>query len=169
LDVQTRTATWEYVKTLKKELGMTLFLTTHYLEEADALCDRVAIINHGRILVTGSPSELKGRIGGDIIALSILDNVDISSAIERVPRVKEVRRQENSYVIKVEDGEGTVPDIIDAVKAEGHRVIRLSLTKPTLDEVYMGYTGRSMREEEGSRTALLRDRETMQKASGGRA
>lgn len=167
LDVQTRAAIWKYVRNLKGELGMTLFLTTHYLEEADALCDRVAIIDNGRILVIGSPSDLKSRIGEDIIALSIQDSVDISEVIQKVPRVKEVIKDENSYVIKVEDGEGTVTDVIDAVRAEGHRITRLSLTRPTLDEVYMSYTGRSMREEEGSKAALIRDRETMRKASGG--
>ena len=70
LDVQTRAATWNYVKMLKKEFGMTLFLTTHYLEEADALCDRIAIIDHGKIVVIGSPTELKDSLGGDIITLS---------------------------------------------------------------------------------------------------
>jgi ABC-2 type transport system ATP-binding protein len=71
LDVQTRAATWNYVRMLKKEFGMTLFMTTHYLEEADALCDRIAIIDHGKIIVVGSPTELKDSLGGDIITLSI--------------------------------------------------------------------------------------------------
>ncbi len=70
LDVQTRAATWNYVKMLKQEFGMTLFLTTHYLEEADALCDRIAIIDHGKIVVIGTPTELKDSLGGDIITLS---------------------------------------------------------------------------------------------------
>ena len=68
LDVQTRVATWNYVRMLKKEFGMTLFMTTHYLEEADALCDRIAIIDHGKIMVIGTPEELKASLGGDIIS-----------------------------------------------------------------------------------------------------
>ena len=71
LDVQTRVATWNYVRMLKKEFGMTLFMTTHYLEEADALCDRIAIIDHGKIMVIGTPEELKASLGGDIITLAI--------------------------------------------------------------------------------------------------
>ena len=84
LDVQTRAATWNYVKMLKKEFGMTLFLTTHYLEEADALCDRIAIIDHGKIIVTGSPTELKDSLGGDIITLSIQKDEDITGLISKV-------------------------------------------------------------------------------------
>ena len=169
LDVQTRAATWNYLKALKKEFGMTLFLTTHYLEEADVLCDRVAIIDHGKIVVTGTPTELKESLGGDIITLSIQDETtDISGIIEKVPRVKEVKRQEGTYRIKVEDGEETAPDIMDAVRTKGHKVARLSLAKPTLDEVYMEFTGKSLREEEGSKVAVLRQRETMQKAEGRR-
>lgn len=71
LDVQTRTATWNYIRTLKKEYGMTLFMTTHYLEEADALCDRIAIIDHGKIVVVGPPEELKHSLGGDVITLGV--------------------------------------------------------------------------------------------------
>src|ERR1700690_2065061 len=84
LDVQTRAATWNYVKMLKKQFGMTLFLTTHYLEEADALCDRIAIIDHGKIVVIGSPTELKDGLGGDIITLSIQKDEDITGLISKI-------------------------------------------------------------------------------------
>jgi len=168
LDVQTRTATWNYIKLLKKEYGMTIFMTTHYLEEADMLCDRVAIIDHGKIVTIGNPAELKERLGGDIMTLSIKDsNVDISSVIEKVPRVKEVKKQEGTYRIKVEDGEETAPSILEAVRTEGHKVTRLSLTKPTLDEVYLEYTGRFMREEEEAKENIFAQRITMRKARGG--
>jgi ABC-2 type transport system ATP-binding protein len=167
LDVQTRAATWNYLKTLKREFGMTLFLTTHYLEEADSLCDRIAIIDHGKIVTSGTPNDLKNGLGGDIVMLSIQDETtDISGIIERVPRVKEVKRQDGTYRIKVEDGEETAPEIMDAVRTEGHKVARLSLAKPTLDEVYMEFTGKSLREEEGSKVSVFRQRETMQRAEG---
>jgi ABC-2 type transport system ATP-binding protein len=168
LDVQTRAATWNYLKALKKEFDMTLFLTTHYLEEADVLCDRVAIIDHGKIVVIGTPSELKESLGGDIITLSIQDeNTDISGIIEKVPRVKEVKRQESTYRIKVEEGEETAPNIMDALRGEGYKVARLSLAKPTLDEVYLEFTGKSLREEEGSKVAAFQQRETMRRAGAG--
>jgi len=150
LDVQTRANIWEYIKLLKKEYGMTLFMTTHYLEEADTLCDRIAIIDHGRILVIGSPDELKSSLGGDIITLRINENRDISGLIEKIENVREVRRIKDKYRIKVKDGESTAPLIIEALRNEGIKVTRLSLSKPSLNEVYLEYTGRSMRDQEES-------------------
>jgi len=146
LDVQTRAATWNYIKTLKKEYGMTLFMTTHYLEEADALCDRIAIIDHGRIVVIGTPSELKDSLGGDIITLTIAKDVDITELIKKITHVKDVKKENGSYMIKSEIGEVTAPLIIEALRKENHVVTRLSLTKPTLNEVYLLYTGKSMRD-----------------------
>jgi ABC-2 type transport system ATP-binding protein len=154
LDVQTRTATWNYIKTLKKEFGMTLFMTTHYLEEADALCDRIAIIDHGKIIVVGTPTELKDSLGGDIITVAIKKDVDITGLVEKIKHVKEVKKENGSYMIKSENGEITAPLIIEALRKEGHVVTRLSLTKPTLNEVYLQYTGRSMRDAEESGEAL---------------
>ncbi len=168
LDVQTRTATWNYIRLLKKEYGMTVFMTTHYLEEADVLCDRVAIIDHGKIVTTGTPDALKESIGGDVMTLSTKDeNSDVSTIIQKVPRVKEVKKQDGTYRIKLEEGEETAPLIIDALRSQGHSVTRLSLTKPTLDEVYLEYTGRTLREEEESKDAIFRQRATMRRARGG--
>jgi ABC-2 type transport system ATP-binding protein len=146
LDVQTRAATWNYVRTLKKEFGMTLFMTTHYLEEADALCDRIAIIDHGKIVVVGAPEALKESLGGDIITLSIKQDVDITELVQKIEHVKEVKKENGSYIIKSENGEVTAPLIIEALRKEGYVVTKLSLTKPTLNEVYLHYTGKSMRD-----------------------
>jgi ABC-2 type transport system ATP-binding protein len=146
LDVQTRTATWNYIKTLKKEFGMTLFMTTHYLEEADSLCDRIAIIDHGKIVVIGTPNELKDSLGGDIITLNIQGNVDITDLIKKLPHVRDVRLENGTYTIKSQSAEVTAPLIIEALRKEGHVVTKLSLTKPTLNEVYLQYTGKTMRD-----------------------
>jgi len=164
LDVQTRTATWNYIRTLKKEFGMTLFMTTHYLEEADALCDRVAIIDHGKIVVIGSPEELKHSLGGDLITLAIKENEDVSGLIQKVEHVKEVRKEDGSYRIKAEIGEVTTPSIIEALRKKGYTVTRLSLTEPTLNEVYLEYTGRSLRDAEESRENVMTQRMTMRRA-----
>jgi len=150
LDVQTRANIWAYIKLLKREYGMTLFMTTHYLEEADELCDRIAIIDHGKILVVGSPEELKSGLGGDIINLSVNEDKDISNLIEEIENVREVKRTGNGYRIKVKDGELTAPLIIETLRREGFKVTKLSLSKPTLNEVYLEYTGRSMRDQEES-------------------
>jgi ABC-2 type transport system ATP-binding protein len=136
LDVQTRAATWNYVRTLKKEFGMTLF------------------IDHGKIVVVGTPEELKESLGGDIITLSIKQDIDIAGLVEKIEHVKEVKKENGTYRIKSENGEVTAPLIIEALRKEGHVVTRLSLTKPTLNEVYLQYTGRSMRDAEDSGDAI---------------
>lgn len=164
LDVQTRTATWNYIRTLKKEYGMTLFMTTHYLEEADALCDRVAIIDHGKIVVVGSPEDLKHSLGGDSITLAIKENADVSKLIQKVEHVKEVRKENGAYRIKAEIGEVTTPLIIETLRKNGYTVTKLSLTEPTLNEVYLEYTGKSMRDAEESREAIAAQRMTMRRA-----
>jgi ABC-2 type transport system ATP-binding protein len=164
LDVQTRAATWNYVKMLKKEFGMTLFLTTHYLEEADALCDRIAIIDHGKIIVTGTPAELKDSLGGDIITLAIQNDTDITDLISKIEHVKEVKKENGSYLIKTANGEVTAPLIIEALRASGHVVTKLSLNKPTLNDVYLEYTGKSMRDAEESRENVARQRMAMRRA-----
>jgi ABC-2 type transport system ATP-binding protein len=164
LDVQTRAATWNYVKTLKKEFGMTLFLTTHYLEEADALCDRVAIIDHGKIVVIGTPADLKDSLGGDIITLSIQKDIDITDLISKLEHVKEVKKENGSYMIKSSSGEATAPLIIEALRKNGHVVTKLSLAKPTLNEVYLQYTGKSMRDAEESAVNVFKQRMTMRSA-----
>ncbi|MEM3356889.1 MAG: ATP-binding cassette domain-containing protein [Candidatus Bathyarchaeia archaeon] len=164
LDVQTRAATWNYIKKLKKEFGMTLFMTTHYLEEADALCDRIAIIDHGKIVVVGTPDELKENLGGDIITLSIKQDVDITNLIKKIERIKEVKKEDDMYLIKSENGEVTAPLIIEALRKEGYVVTKLSLSKPTLNEVYLQYTGRSIRDTEESPETVFAQRHTMRRA-----
>ena len=164
LDVQTRAATWNYVKMLKKEFGMTLFLTTHYLEEADALCDRIAIIDHGKIVVIGTPTDLKDSLGGDIITLAIQKDTDITDLISKIEHVKEVKKENGSYLIKSANGEVTAPLIIEALRKGGYVVTKLSLSKPTLNEVYLQYTGKSMRDAEESRENVFRQRMTMRRA-----
>jgi ABC-2 type transport system ATP-binding protein len=164
LDVQTRAATWNYIRTLKKQYGMTLFMTTHYLEEADALCDRVAIIDHGKIIVVGAPEELKHNLGGDVINLGIKEDVDVSELIRKVERVKDVKKEDSTYRIKAEEGEVTAPLIIEALRKKAYTVTKLSLTEPTLNEVYLEYTGTSLRDAEESREAFAAQRMTMRRA-----
>jgi len=137
---------------------MTLFMTTHYLEEADSLCDRVAIVDHGKIIVTGTPTELKDSLGGDIITLSIESDTDITELIRNVAHVKDVKKENGSYMIKSEVGEVTAPLIIETLMKKNEVVTRLSLTKPTLNEVYLEYTGKSMRDaaDEVRESAMMR-------------
>jgi ABC-2 type transport system ATP-binding protein len=166
LDVQTRTVVWKYIKMLKDQYHMTLFLTTHYLEEADSLCDRIAIIDHGHIIRIGTPEELKESIGGDVIQVTLKETEpDISSDIAAVKLVNNVQKTDsNNYRIKVELGEEATPQIMDVIGSKGLHVTKVSLTKPTLDEAYLEFTGRTLREEEGDRMQLFRQRATVRRA-----
>jgi ABC-2 type transport system ATP-binding protein len=165
LDVQTRAATWNYIKLLKKEHDMTVFLTTHYLEEADNLCDRIAIIDLGKIVKLDTPEALKESIGGDILTVSTKEgDDDVSGVMSKIPRVKEVKKQDSTYRVKVENGEETAPLILGTLMKEGITITKLSLSKPTLDEVYLEYTGKTLREEEGSKEGFMSRRMTMRRA-----
>jgi len=165
LDVQTRTAVWNYIRMLKEEYRMTLFLTTHYLEEADSLCDRIAIIDHGHIVKIGTPNELKASIGGDVIVVGVAETgPDISADIKNIALVKEVKKSDHEYRIKSEVGEESSIQIIDLVRSKGLHVTKISLTKPTLDEAYLEFTGRSIRDEETNKMDMFKQRVTMMRA-----
>ncbi len=166
LDVQTRSAVWEYIRKLKDEYGMTLFMTTHYLEEADNLCNRIAIIDHGKLVKVGTPEELKESLGGDIIELGVQEtDQDLTGDIARVEKVKEVKvMKPGDYRIKAECGEEVAPRVMDAVRARGYHVNRISLTKPTLDQVYLELTGKLLREENGDSMQLRLQRRTLRMA-----
>jgi len=162
LDVQTRAAVWKYIRQLKEDYKMTLFVTTHYLEEADSLCDRIAIIDHGHIVKIGTPAELKAAVGGDVIVVGVKESEpDISSDIAKIDLVKSVTKTGSDYRIKAESGEEASPRIIDLIRSKGLQVSRISLTRPTLDEAYLELTGRTLREEETNRWAMASQRRTM--------
>ena len=149
LDVQTRTAIWNYIRKLKEERSMTLFLTTHYMEEADSLCDRIAIIDHGQIIADGSSSELKSRLGGDTIEVGIIgEEKDLSQLISSLPMVKKIVKEGSIYRIKAEHGEEAALSVIELVKSEGYLVNKILVNKPSLAEVYLELTGRAFREED---------------------
>ncbi len=165
LDVQTRTAVWRYIRLLKEEYRMTLFVTTHYLEEADGLCDRVGIIDNGKIVRIGTTSELKASVGGDAIELGIKEkDVDLTSLISGVDKVISVRKEDDHYRIKADMGEETAPAIMDAVRSAGYHVDRISLTKPTLDEVYLEFTGHKLRDEESGNQHVMAQQRTVRRA-----
>ncbi len=164
LDVQTRFSIWEYIKRLKSESDMTIFLTTHYLEEADALCDRVAIIDHGKILTLGSPEELKKGLGGDVVTVRVDSTEDLTPVLSELEGIVEVRKVNDSYLVRARDGETAAPRIMEVLRARGQRVLGLSLTRPTLDEVYLNYTGRRMRDTEVSAEEVRKQRFVLRRA-----
>lgn len=149
LDIQTRSKMWDYVRKLNEEKGITVFMTTHYLEEADVLCDRVAIVDGGVIKVSGSPAELKMRLGGDLLSIQVTDGPDLSRFFEGLEDVREVKRLDSStYRIKVPRFEKALPEIVDGVVQRGLKISDLSFTRPTLDQVFLQVTGRQIRDGE---------------------
>jgi ABC-2 type transport system ATP-binding protein len=153
LDPQGRAGFWKYVQELRKEHGMTVFVTTHYLDEADMICERLAIIDHGHIVATGSPSELKDRLGGDVVTIrtSRMDPA-VETALRAVPGASSVTAVEGSYRIKALKGEQLVPALVQAATQAGVSLTSVSLKRPSLDEVFLEFTGREFREDGATAT-----------------
>ena len=152
LDIQTRSVIWEYLKNLNKEKRLTIFITTHYLEEADYLCDRIGIIDKGKIMVVDSPSRLKDELGGDIINIKI--NGEYSEIIESLKQlnyVKKIDIVDQNLRIKVEKGENVLPTILEFINSKGIVVTSVSLAKASLDQVFLKYTGKSLRDAESDK------------------
>jgi len=167
LDVQTRVVIWEYIKKLRDEQRITMFLTTHYMEEADILCDRIAIIDQGKIVALDTPQNLKDSLGGDIIELEFnIKTDDHTKTLNSLPQVKEVKKIGDMYRIKVSKGEKALPEIIENMLKMNLRINRVLLVKPTLDQVYLEYTGRSLRETQGETGEVWRRMRTLRRVRG---
>jgi ABC-2 type transport system ATP-binding protein len=149
LDPQSRARLWDEVRALRAG-GTTVFLTTHYLEEADALCDRLAIINDGRIAAEDTPDALKRRIAGDLISLGLDmggdDITRVRTALSGQPFVRELRETTGGAQVTVERGETTLPIVLRLLDEAGVSIRTISLSRPTLDDVFLRLTGRSLRE-----------------------
>lgn len=159
LDVQTRAAIWEYINMLRREHNMTIFMTTHYMDEADSLCDRIAIIDHGEIKAIDTPSNLKNGLGGDIIEIEFADKgVDVTFDIDLGVLIKDVKEENGVFRIKVSDGEHALPRILEYLVHKDLEVSRVLLLKPSLDEVFLELTGRALRDEEGSWEEMMKRR-----------
>jgi ABC-2 type transport system ATP-binding protein len=155
LDPQTRANLWVYLERLNKQEKLTIFLTTHYMEEADRLCPRLAIIDHGKIVATGSPDELKHQIGGEVITLSFKQNgepqqtlcaraTDLLNGVEFVSGADCFDEGVNVYA---KDGPSAVPEVIRLLQGQGLQIEKLSLTRPSLDDVFLKVTGRKIRDD----------------------
>ncbi|MDA7953323.1 MAG: ATP-binding cassette domain-containing protein [Nitrosopumilus sp.] len=144
LDIQTRTRLWGYIKRTHSEAGTSVFLTTHYMEEADRLCDRVAIIDSGSIRASGSPSELKEGLGGGSISVSAGSRSE--GFLTELGSLGEVSGDGLEVRIRVRDGTAAMPKVFEAAARHGVRLESASLERPTLDDVFISHTGRGMRD-----------------------
>jgi ABC-type multidrug transport system ATPase subunit len=153
LDTQSRTAIWEYLESLNKDDGITIFLTTQYLEEADRLCQELSIIDRGKIIAKGTPSALKARVGGDVLTLTLdLQARDrAKAALRTVKGVSSVSDTEGGIAVHVESAGKVVTEIIISLEMKGIRPSFVGVSSPTLDDVFLRETGRRIRPEELSK------------------
>lgn len=152
LDIQTRYKIWEYIKKIHGEFGMSIFLTTHYMEEADKLCNSISIIDDGKVKVTGSPKELKSSLGNEIVIFEINSEVNLEELVSRIrktPTVKDVSTDGLVVTVFTTSGDQLTPQIFQHANNLEVKIETISLTKPTLDDVFLSHTGRDLREEEG--------------------
>ncbi|WP_329114676.1 ATP-binding cassette domain-containing protein [Streptomyces sp. NBC_01465] len=151
LDPEARTAMWEEISRLAGDEGLTILLTTHYLEEADRLAERIAIVDRGRVVVEGTPDDLKGELRGDAVHLELRtegDRVVLSSVLSGLPGVHEVLVEGRRVSVRADDGAAAVPALLAALERTGAAVAAATVARPSLDDVYLRYAGRRFSEAE---------------------
>ncbi len=150
LDIQTRRKIWDYLKKIHKEFNMTIFLSTHYMEEADKLCDRVGIIDYGKIQVIDSPKIMKDKLGNEAIAFKILDSmnkVEFLSQLNAIHLVKDVTTKDDEIIVYTSKVTELIPEIFQISTRLQVKINSISLTQPSLDDVFVSYTGHDLRDE----------------------
>jgi ABC-2 type transport system ATP-binding protein len=144
LDPQTRANLWRHIKSLREQQQITILLTTHYLEEADALCDRILIIDAGKIVAQGTPAELKRRISGDLVTFEVDDAARASALLAQ--HARDITTVDGGLRVTVDDGESEALPLMRALDAAGIKVGALAIRHPSLDDVFLTLTGRSLRD-----------------------
>src|SRR5580698_1585162 len=150
LDPQSRRAVWELLERLRRETGLTISLTTHYMDEAETLCDRIAIVDGGKIIAIGTPAELKAMVkGSDRIELEVLGDVEkIVGLLRGQPGVHDVARDpDGPIIVSVDDGAHAMPKIIGEIEKAGAKVSSIKLERMSLEDVFIRFTGRRLRDE----------------------
>jgi len=151
LDIQTRRKIWGYIKKIRKDFGMTIFISTHHMEEADNLCDRIGIIDHGKIQVIDTPKSMKSAIGNEIISFNLVDgkaNQDtLIDQISKIEFVKEVKNKHGLITVFSTKSNEVIPKIFQASTDLEMRISSLTLKQPTLDDVFISHTGHDLRDE----------------------
>jgi ABC-2 type transport system ATP-binding protein len=148
LDPISRIAVWEMLSRLKRERDLTIMVTTHYMDEADKLCDRIAIVDHGKLVALDSPLKLKASIPGKNVLEVSFSQVppNWSAALRALPEVAEVKEEENIFRISSNNGPLTTVELLDAARRAGTAVTSLSVQSTTLDDVFAHYTGHQLRD-----------------------
>jgi ABC-2 type transport system ATP-binding protein len=149
LDPQSRANLWSHIRRLRDEDGVTVFLTTHYLDEADALCDRILVIDHGEIVARGTPAELKASLSGDRVALRLIDGARLVAAqavAERIAAATLMRAEGDLLDVSLPDAATALPDLLGGLAREGVGLAGIEVHRPTLDDVFLSLTGRELRD-----------------------
>ena len=151
LDIQTRRKIWGYIKKIRKDFGMTIFISTHYMEEADKLCDRIGIIDHGKIQIVDTPKSMKSAIGNEIISFNLVDGkANQDALIERINKiefVKEVKIKQDLITVFSTKSNEVIPKIFQESINLEMKIRSLTLKQPTLDDVFISYTGHDLRDK----------------------
>jgi ABC-2 type transport system ATP-binding protein len=155
LDPQTRNHLWQYIAALSREKGITIILTTHYMEEADRLCDRVAIMDGGRIIALDTPENLKNGIGGDVVTITSPHTEAIVGVLNE-PWVTRLDQHDGQVTISLQNAEGHVSTIVTLLNQKQIEIDNLSIHKPTLEDVFLYFTGKTIREEEADHRETVR-------------
>jgi ABC-2 type transport system ATP-binding protein len=149
LDAQTRRHIWDYIRRLNRETGVSIILTTHYMEEADYLCGRVAIMDAGRFAALDAPEKLKDVLGGDVVSLEVDGSTDnLAVQARKLPWVKVVKVHDHVINLTMERGERRIPELVTLAQKSGVAVSCVNLHKPSLEDVFLYYTGRTIREQD---------------------
>ncbi|MCF6303598.1 MAG: DUF4162 domain-containing protein, partial [Devosiaceae bacterium] len=148
LDPQSRANLWDHITKLRDEYGTTIFLTTHYMDEADALCDRILIIDHGTIVGEGTPKQLRDKIAGDTIKLTLRNNEDASRAAGVAEKLSAAEPVINGNIVQIQvpGGPAVLPELIKNLGAKKVEAIAVEMSSPTLDDVFLSLTGRTLRD-----------------------
>jgi ABC-2 type transport system ATP-binding protein len=150
LDPQARANLWDHIRGLRDERGTTVFLTTHYLDEADALCDRILVIDAGAIVAEGTPDQLKSQVGGDVLTVTVADPAraaEVARLMAALPGAEAPRVSDARVVGRAPQGGAALVRLVRELDAAGIDVAGVESRRPSLDDVFLGLTGRSLREE----------------------
>ena len=149
LDIQTRRKIWEYIRRIHKEFNMTIFVSTHYMEEADKLCDRIGIIDHGKIQAIDTPQNMKNALGNEVINFTIEgENIDeLISKLTDIELISDISTKEDKITVFASKGTEVIPKIFQLSSELQMKINSISLTQPTLDDVFISYTGHELRDE----------------------
>ncbi len=158
LDAQTRRVIWDHIRKLNKAYDITVILTTHYMDEADFLCGRVAIVDHGKILELGTPESLKKSLGGDVVTLRVRDAARMASVAKSMKGARKVKVHDGSVSVALPDAGSRIPELLKRAEKRGIEVISVDLHRPTLEDVFIHFTGKTIREQEASAGDRFRER-----------